>query len=165
MLRKTRSAKFEGYWSFLTDNPNLGQTIPKDSASAHDPPPTDTYHQPKQSGCKEEGVSTPKLEQDQFDVKEVKEVKPKSSTVGGVETAQASQSSQRQSSDPTCEAHYQDTSRGPCEAPWIYAMNEQRSVQHAVELRRSRMDGDEAHRDAMELREGLDNLSKRIGRL
>ena len=62
------------------------------------------------------------------------------------------------------DVYYQDTSRGLCEAPWIYAMNELRSVQHSVELLRSRVDGVEALRDVRGLREGQDNLSNRIGR-
>ena len=58
----------------------------------------------------------------------------------------------------------QDTSRGPCEAPWIYAMSELRSAQHSIELLRGRIDGVEALRDVRELREGLDNITSRIGR-
>ena len=50
------------------------------------------------------------------------------------------------------EVHYQDTSRGPCEAPWIYAMNE------------LRIDGVEALRDVGGLREGQEDLSNRIAR-
>ena len=43
-------------------------------------------------------------------------------------------------------------------------MNELRSVQHSVELLRSRIDGVEALRDVSGLREGQDSLSNRIGR-
>ena len=136
-----------------------GQTLPQDPASAHDPIPTDTHHQPKESKCKEEGVATPKLEQKQYDVKEERE----SPTAGNAETFQVNQSSQGRSSDPSREVYYQGASRGRREAPWIYVMNELRSVQHAVELPRSRVDGEEAPRDAMALREGLDNLDNRIG--
>ena len=35
-----------------------------------DPPPTDAYPQPKESECKEEGIPTPKLDHEQYDVKE-----------------------------------------------------------------------------------------------
>ena len=44
-------------------------------------------------------------------------------------------------------------------------MNALRLVQQAVELLRSRNDGEEASRDAMELREGLDSLADRLGRI
>ena len=60
------------------------QVPPKDSVTAHDPPPVDTYHQPMEHECKEE-VPTPKPES-QFDVKEV----PESLHSGNEGTAQAS---------------------------------------------------------------------------
>ena len=140
-------------------NPNLDQTFPQDSATTHDPPQTDAYHQPKESECKEEGIPTPRPEQEQYDVEE----EPESPRVGEEGTAQSSQFPQGRSSDPMQEAYYQDTSRGPCEAPWIYAMNELRCLQHSVAQLRKRVDEADDLRDLRGLREGQDDLSNRIG--
>ena len=48
------------------------------------------------------------------------------------------------------------------QAPWLWAMTELRSVQHNLEMLRSRVDGVEALRDMRELREGQEALSTRV---
>ena len=67
------------------------------------------------------------------------------------------------SSDPMHSTYHQDTSAGSNEAPWTWAMNELRCVQHDVEILRSRIDGVEALRDMRELREGHEGLPTRVG--
>ena len=59
------------------------------------------------------------------------------------ETTQRGQTSElppERSADPGTAAYYQKTSSGLREAPWVYVMNELRSVQFACEQLRSRMD-------------------------
>ena len=83
------------------------------------------------------------------------------------ETTQPSQPSElppEWSADPENAACYQDASNGPSEAPWVYVMNELRSVQFACEQLRIRMDSVEVGGDTRELREIQGNLSSRIGR-
>ena len=127
-------------------SPSPDQTQPQNPASMHDPPPVDTNQQPKRE-CKEE-VSTP--EPEQFDVKEVPEEEGEESFVD------------RPSSDPMHIPYMQDTSDGPSEAPWIWAMSELRSTQHDIEIPRSRVDGVEALRDIRELHDGQVALTTRV---
>ena len=112
----------------------------------HDPSAVDMGQQPKQE-CKEE-VTTP--EPEQFDVKEVPDEE--------VEELYFD----RLSSDPMHIPYMQDTSNGPSEAPWIWAMSELRSTQHDIEIRRSRVDRVSALHDVIELHEGQDALTTRL---
>ena len=117
-------------------SPNLGQALPQPSASMHDPPLTDTHHQPKEQEYKGEGFPTPKSNKNNT-MSNLEEPESPGLEEG---TAHASQSPQERSSGPMQEVHYQDASRGPCEAPWIYAMNELRSIQHSIVQLRSQVD-------------------------
>ena len=126
-------------------NPNMEQNPSQDSTSAHDPPSEDTSHQSKKRERKEEDP-TPKSDQEQFDVKEEpgEDFPP------------------IRSSDPMHANYYEDASAGLSEAPWNWAMNELRCIQHDVEILRSRIDGVEALRDMREWREGHETLSTRV---
>ena len=109
-------------------SPNLSQILPQDSSQVRDAPRVDTRLRPDDlpNKCKDEETPATEPKREQYDVSWFE-------TRWNCSTKSTSQLPQEQSADPEHNTYYQDTSHGPSEAPWIYVINELRSIQFAFE--------------------------------
>ena len=144
-------------------SPNSRQNLAQDPLHVRELPGVEIHIRPNEPSdkCKEEKTRASVPKREEVDVEE----EPEFPSLVERETPQPSQSSQlppEQSADPEHTTYYQDTRTGPSEAPWVYVMNREKSVQFACEQLRDRTNGIEAGNDMSELRERQDNLSNRV---
>ena len=101
-------------------SPNSKQNHPQDPFNVRKGPWVDTFLRPDEPSdkCKEEEMLASAPKREELDAKE----EPESPGLGEGEPTQPSQTSQlppEWSVDPERATHYQDTSSGPTEAPWV----------------------------------------------